>query len=56
MARKRAEVAPGDEIDLTPVVQQGEAARAASLPREACPYTADGPLREAWLSGFDGED
>ncbi|MCA3186955.1 MAG: hypothetical protein INH13_25720 [Cupriavidus sp.] len=55
MPRKPAEESAlaADEQDFSPCREQGAGAKAEGLPREACPYSADGPHREAWLAGFD---
>ena len=45
--------APGQ--DFTPCHEQGAAAKAIGLTRNDCPYSSDGPLRDAWLAGFDAE-
>lgn len=58
MPRKAAEETPEEaasEQDFSPVYDQGVTAKEIGLTRDDCPYTADGPLREAWLAGYDKE-
>lgn len=35
-------------------IAEGAHARALGKPKDACPYPADSPERQAWLEGYDG--
>lgn len=54
-AEETAPVEAAPEQEFTPCRDQGVAAKGIGLTREDCPYKADGPLRDAWLAGFDAE-
>jgi hypothetical protein len=54
-AEKAAPVEAVEEQDFTPCRDQGVSAKVLGLTREDCPYVADGPLRDAWMAGFDAE-
>jgi hypothetical protein len=54
-AEEAAPTEASEEQDFTPCHEQGATAKAIGLTRDDCPYKADGPLRDAWLAGFDAE-